>query len=1030
MLRPAIFLILFSWLLCNSMNMTAQQIQAKNEITVMGTVYSSSGEALIGVSVYLNGTTMGTVTDANGAYNITIPDTTLLLTYSMIGYELKRVPIKGSTVVNVTLEPDLVGISEIVVIGYGKQTKEDLTGSVTSINKKSFKNQPITSLEQIIQGRSAGVEVSNSSGAPGGDVKIRIRGANSIFGNNNPLVVIDGIVDADMNNITANDIESIELLKDASSTAIFGSRGANGVVLVTTKSGSSDEVRINVNTFYSVRTLPKKIDFLNASQFVELYNIYDSTMRYVPGFNFTPAFSDDEVAYFEENPGTDWQDELFRTATASNIELSVQGGDKNMNYYISGGYINEEGILINTDFKRYNINAKISARLSKKIKISTNIIASQKYGHNNLEVGSQYSPIGRLPQWVATEPVWDESGDFYNYSPDHGAVTGNPVGIQMTQNSYQTKKTFIPSGNITYQLLPDLEIKLSGAIDIGQTTNNYINNNELLEGPSGQSAAGSSSHSGKRGQYSVIATYTKKIGEHKIQATGIYEQSSYIEEGFYANAVNLNSYLYSYYNLSLSSSQTAGSYYYDEYLRSQAFRINYALHEKYYLTSTIRRDGSSKFNEDNRYGIFPSAALAWRLSEEEFISSLGVFHNLKLRASYGVTGSQAVGSYATLANFIQNSSVDYVEGGPFGSNLTGLGIGAPGNPYLKWESTGQTDIGLEMGFFQGRLNMEIDLYRKITSDLLLNYELPYYAGNATVIRNIGKISNKGIDIMMNGALINKSDFTWQMDANFSINRNLVLDLGEEEQIFPGSKYADASATLTIIKEGEPLGTFYGYKYLGVWKSEETDQAALFGNKPGDAKYEEVLLDSSINTSDLQIIGCAQPDFIYGFNNTFRYKKLTLNIFLQGVKGGQVFNGMAQKSAGLFGQSKAFTSPDIYNRWTLENENTDIPAFSGSSALYPGSSRWLQDGSYLRIKNLSLSYNLPPSLLRSLSISVLQIYCSAVNLYTFTKYTGYDPEVSTAGNTLGGGSQTDVDQNIDTGAYPNARSFTLGLKVTF
>jgi len=1021
---------LFSLIVLIEHCVTAQENTPNKYRRISGMVKSETGESLPSVNIVVEKTTIGTVSGIDGEYSLNVPDSALYLTFSMIGFESNRVEIKGQTVINVNLIPDLVALSEVVIVGYGQQNKRDLTGSVSSISDKDFKLQPVTSVDQVLQGRTSGVEVSNSSGAPGGDVKIRIRGANSIIGNNNPLIVLDGIVDADMRSVNSNDIESIEILKDASSTAIFGSRGANGVVIITTKSGNDGKSKISFNTFQSVSQLPKQVDYLNAGDFATLYNIYDSTVRYVPGFPFIPAFTSEEIESYKKNGGTDWQDELFRTGKTQSYDLSVQGGSKDTKYYLSGEYLNQEGILINSDYKRYAVKAKVETNISENLKVSAILSGNQQFGHNNNDVGSQYSTIGRMPQWVATESVWDESGEYYNYSPKHGAVAGNPVGLQMTQNTNVKTNTFIPSGVISYSIIPELIVKATGAVEIKNRDGNYFNNNELLLGPSGQPAAGVNDHQSTRLQYNIVATYTKSFNVHDVSLTGIYEESGFKEEGSYADAANLNSPIYGYHNLALSASQQASSYYYDEYLRSFAFRLNYTLLKRYLFTATVRRDGSSKFKGKNKYGMFPSAALGWRLSDEQFIKNLNIFSNLKLRISYGITGSQAVGSYATLPSFVQNSSVDYVVNGPSGSNTTGLGIGSPGNPDLKWESTTQTDIGLEMGFFEGRLSFEGDYYDKHTNDLLLNYQLPYYAGNATIIRNIGKISNKGFEFVVNITPVNTSDFSWKVGFNFSLNRNKVINLGDETQIFPGSKYADASSTLTIIKVGEQLGTFYGYKYLGVWKSDEADQAAIYGNKPGDAKYNDLNNDSIINTYDLQIIGHAQPDFIYGINNTFRYKNLDINLFIQGVHGGQVFNGMRQKSLGLFGQSRAFTSPELFNRWSPENEDTDIPAFSGSSALYPGSSRWLENRSFLRIKNITISYTLPSKIIEPVNISMLQVYVSATNLITITKYKGYDPEVSSAGNTLGGGSYTDIDQNIDTGAYPNARTYTVGLKVTF
>ncbi|MFA6404202.1 MAG: TonB-dependent receptor [Salinivirgaceae bacterium] len=1029
-LKPSILKYFLLAIILFNVLLTKSQENALNNKLISGLVTTGDNELLPGVNISVEGTSIGTVSSTDGTYTIKIPESAKTLVFSMIGFENKTVSISGQSLINVVLIPDLISISEVVIVGYGKQKKQDITGSVSSVSTKDFDLQPVTGVNQVLQGRSAGVEVVSNSGAPGGDVKIRIRGANSIIGNNNPLIVVDGVIDIDLNSISPNDIQSIEILKDASSTAIFGSRGANGVVIVTTKSGSDGKAKVSFNTFFSMSELPKKIDYLNAGEFANLYNIYDSTIRYVPGFVFYPAFTDEEVAFYEDNGGTDWQNELFRQGSTESYELAIQGGNKDTKYYISGEYLNQNGIVVNSGYKRFSVRSKLASDITEKLNINLNISGNHQKGRNNNDVGSQFSPIGRMPQWVATESVWDETGAYYNYSPEHGAVAGNPIGLQMTQNTDIITNSFLPSAGVNYTILPGFDVKASVAVEVKQVTNNTFNNNELLLGPNGQSTAGVSNHQSYRNQYSIIANYEKEIDNHSFGITGIYEESGFKQEGCYANANDLNSSLYGYHNLALSASQQASSYYYDEYLRSFAARINYSFLKKYLFTATVRSDGSSKFKDENKYGFFPSAALGWRMSEEEFIKNLNVFSNLKFRLSYGITGSQAVGSYSTLPYFVQNSSTDYGVNGPTGMNSTGLGIGSPGNPDLKWESTAQSNIGLEMGFFKGRLDLEADFYNKITSDLLLNYQLPYYAGNAPIIRNIGEVSNKGFELMANATAFNSGNINWKIGFNFSLNRNEVLDLGDEDQIFPGSKYGDESSSLTIIKVGEELGTFYGYKYLGVWKSYEADEAAIYGNKPGDAKYNDLNNDGLINTLDLQIIGQAQPDFSYGINNTFSYKNFEVNIFIQGVKGGQIFNGIDQKSFGLFGQSKAFTSPELFNRWTPENEDTEIPAFSGSSILYPGSSRWLEDRSFVRLKNLTVAYNIPEQILTKANITQFQLYISGTNLLTFTKYKGYDPEGSTAGNTVGGGSNTDVDQNIDTGAYPNSRTYTIGLKVSF
>ncbi|MEP0367517.1 MAG: TonB-dependent receptor [Cyclobacteriaceae bacterium] len=1011
------------------LTLTVFELHGQDKV-VSGVVLDSNEEPLIGAHVLVVGTNEGTITDVFGGFNLTVVDSASSLAVSMIGFEAKTVDIKTGQKMKIILLDDIDLMEEVVVIGYGTQKKEDFTGSISSIDNDIFENQPITRIDNALSGRAAGVQVNANSGAPGGDVKIRIRGANSILGNNQPLIVIDGVIGADMQLISQSDIKSIDILKDASATAIYGSRGANGVVMITTKEGSKDRVSVNLHSFYSVSKLPKKIDYLSAVEFAELYNEYDRDIYYNPLFPYEAPFSDGEIDAFRTNAGTDWQDEIFRTGQTQSHEISVRGAKESIKYALAASYLDQEGILINTGFERFNIRSKVDIDLTDKWQLGLNVFGSRLKGKNNTNVGSQYGAIGRMPQWVATESVFDDSGEFYNNSPEFGAVTGNPVGLQNTQQFGYTTDNYLPSASLSYQILPSLDIKGSASLDVRNQTNNYFNDNYLLEGPSGVTSAGLSSSRSVRAQYSLISNYKKTFGIHDIQLTGIYEATSFKDEGFGADASDLNSSFLQYYNLSLSGNQRTSSYYYDEYLSSLAFRVNYILNYKYLLTATIRRDGSSKFYGDNKFSVFPSVALAWHLGDEDFIKDTNLFSTLKLRTSYGLTGNQAVGSYGTLPYFVQNPTVDYSPGGPTSESITGLGIGAAGNRSLKWETTKQLDLGMEMGFWGDRIYLSFDYYEKNTEDLLLDFRLPFYVGNGVVISNIGEVSNKGTEFSISSIIVDKDGLKWDVSGNISFNRNKVLDLGEEEEIFPTTRYGDADASINIIKVGHSLGTFYGYKFEGVWKSNEADQAALYGNVPGDAKYKDLNEDNIIDTEDLGVIGEAQPDFIYGFSSNVSYRAFSLSVLFQGVKGGQVFNGMHQKSVGLFGQSQAFTSPDHYERWTEDNENTNVPAFSTSSKLFANSSRWLQDGSYLRLKNITLSYNLPFSIVNKTPISSAQVYLSGDNLWTKTNYLGYDPEASSAGNTVGGGSNTDVDQNIDTGAYPSPRSLTVGVKIGF
>ncbi|WP_417860001.1 SusC/RagA family TonB-linked outer membrane protein [Winogradskyella sediminis] len=998
---------------------------------ISGKVVDESGMPLPGANIVVKDSNIGTITDFDGLFQLNVPEGTEMVQVSMVGFKTIDVLLDGKTQFNIVLPEDVSQLSEVVLIGYGgARKKEDLTGSVGVLSSKDFEDQPVTRVEQALSGRSAGVQVKTNSGAPGGNLSIRIRGANSITGNNQPLIVIDGVIGANFQLVNPNDIESIQVLKDASSTAIYGSRGANGVVIVSTKSGRNKKPVISFNTFQSISTLPKKIDYLNAAEFAELYNSYDRDLNFVPGV-YVPPFSDEDIERYENEGGTDWQDELFREAISKSYQLSVGGGGEKVNYYISGEYLDQEGIVVNSSFQRYNLRSKVEVALTDKLDLTLNMGWSKLKGKNNEDVGHQLGAIGRLPQWVAIEPVWEDYGVLYNNTPQYGAVSGNPVGLQYAYISQNETSIFQPSFNLSYKILEGLSAKLFGSYEGTKTTVYNLENNHILDaGPEVISRASINNIDRERGQVNFIVDYTKEFGDHNIQATAIYESGNYIEKGNFNGANGLNDVSLGWNNLSLSESQTSSSYYYDEYYNSLALRVNYGYLDRYLFTATVRRDGVSKFHGDNRFSTFPSLAFAWNAGKEAFVQDLDVFSSLKFRASWGDSGSHAIGSYATLPYFIQNGESNYHPNGPGTGTYVGLGVGAPGNESLKWETTTQYDVGIEMGFFNNRLSLEADYYNKDTNDLLVNTLLPEYLGGETVLKNVGSINNKGFEFTVNANPIRNDFFTWDVSANISVNRNEVVDLGGDELVLSSALYGDSATPITAIQLGQPLGSFYGYNFQGVWKSTEAAEAATFGNVPGDARYEDINNDGEIDSEDLSVIGNAQPDFIFGFSNTMKFGNLDFSFVLTGQKGGETFNGIYQKSVGLYGQSRAFTSPEWYNRWRPGHEDTDVPAFSSTSQSYPNSSRWLEDASFLRIQNITLAYNLKKEFITDLGLSEFQVYINAENVHTWTNYSSYNPDISSAGRSTGGGSGTDVDQNIDTGAYPIPRTFTLGLKVKF
>lgn len=1007
----------------------ARAQELKREVS--GKVIDEKGMPLAGANILVKERNVGTMTDFDGYFKLSITNEVKELQISMLGFKTQNVIIGDKLEFEIVLKEDVNQLSEIVLIGYGgAKKKEDLTGSVGTLSSKDFKDQPVTRVEHTLSGRTAGVQVKSNSGAPGGNLSIRIRGSNSIKGNNQPLVVIDGVIGANFQLVNPNDIESIQILKDASSTAIYGSRGANGVVIIATKSGKNKKPVISFNTFHSASFLPRKIDYLNAAEFAELYNSYDRDLNFIPGV-YTPPFSEADIAMYEQDGGTDWQDELFRQAYSNNYQISVAGGADKVKYYLSGEFLNQEGIVINSSFKRYNLRSKVDVELNDKMDLTLNMGWSKLKGVNNEDVGHQLGAIGRLPQWSPIEPIWDIEGVLYNNTPQYGAVSGNPVGLQYANISHNETSIFLPSVNFSYEIIEGLKANLFGSYENTNTTVFNLENNHILDpSPDVVSRASINNIGRERGQVNLILDYSKELGEHKIQATGIYESGNYTEKGNFNGANGLNDVTLGWDNLALSESQTSSSYYYDEYYNSLALRVNYSFLERYLLTATVRRDGVSKFQGDNRYSTFPSFALAWNLGKEEFIQNVDVFSNLKLRASWGESGSHAIGSYATLPYFIQNGESNYHPNGSGTQTYVGLGVGAPGNEDLKWETTAQFDLGLEVGLFNNRLNFEADYYNKDTNDLLVDVTLAEYIGGESILKNIGTINNQGFEFSVNSKPIITDFFSWDVSANISVNRNTVVDLGGDDLVLASTLYADSTTPITAIKVDEPLGSFYGYNFLGVWKSNEATEAAAFGNKPGDAKYEDVNGDGQIDSEDLKIIGNAQPDFTFGFSNTLNFGDVNFSFILTGQKGGKIFNGVYQKSIGLYGQNRAFTSPEWYNRWRVNNEDTDVPAFSSTSQNFPNSSRWLQDASYLRVQNITLSYDFNKEFISKLNLSEFQFYINAENVFTWTNYTGYSPDISSAGRSTGGGSTTDVDQNIDTGAYPVPRTFTIGLKAKF
>lgn len=990
-------------------------------IIVNGKVTGETGEALPGVTVLLKGTTTGTATDASGNYVFNVPNANGTLVVSFIGFQTQEVPINNRTTINISLATDAKALSEVVVVGYGTQRKADITGSISSVSTKDFENQPVTRPDQILQGRASGVQVTSAAGAPGGDVRIRIRGTNSLIGDNEPLYVVDGFVGADFNTINPNDIASMEVLKDAASTAIYGSRGANGVVIITTKTGKKGSMQVDFMTRISASELIERYNTMNAADFAETVNARAQALTPAGG-TYTPRFTDAEIQNFRQNGGTDWQNEIFRTALGQEYQLGFSGGSEKTSYLVNGNYLKQEGIIENSDYKRYSIRSNITTQISNKFSTRLNFTGTRRENHNTSGTSQRSGSLAQALAWAPTTPVRDASGQYIIKDPV-SSIFSNPVAINNETDNRNERTNLNLIGGLNYSFIPELSLDIQYGINYGN--NQYKD----FAGPAITTNNPSASRNSTEDvmlQNTNNLTYKNVFNQnHSLEVTGVVEAQKFMATGFGVNVSGLTYPSQSYNNLALSLSSQVNSGYQEWALFSLLGRINYAFKERYLFSAAVRRDGSSKFQGDNKYSVFPSVSAGWRLSEEGFMQNLPLFSNFKLRGSWGLTGNQGISPYRTLSTYVTNlDDAGAVFNGNGGTIISGINLGNPGNPELKWETTEQLNLGADIEILSGRVSFSADYFVKNTRDLLQDQPLPGYLGGYAILVNIGDMQNKGWEFSLGGVPVNRGDFSWNSSVNVSMVKNKLVSLG--------GGVTEKRLNQFILRPGEPMGTFYGYNYLGTWKPDQADEAARYNLKPGDARYEDVDNDGVYNDKDWQIIGHALPKTSLGWNNTFNYKALSLNIFFQGLYGMDKLN--YSYAYGMLGSTdaKEVIFEDIKNRYIPGvNETSDIPAFSSApSNSFTQSSRFIESAGFLRLKNLSLSYGLPKTSMRN--IAGIRVFASATNLLTFTKYKGIDPEANS--NSVSGvgweGYGADAQQGIDFGAYPNSKVYTVGLNLSF
>lgn len=1034
--------------------------------SVTGRVVADNGEPLKGANILVKGTSRGVSSDDNGNFTISVPSGATTLVVSYTGFVSQEIAIRGKNAVSVTLISDASALNEVMVVGYGTQRKSDLTGAISSVKGSDLNKLPTQRIDQALQGRATGVSVQNTDGEPGGNVTIRIRGGNSITGGNGALVVIDGVQGGDITTLNPNDVQSVEVLKDASATAIYGARGANGVILVTTKRGASGKTAFSYNGSVGVQRIGRKLDLMSAADFARKSNDFAASQDGTVNSPITPVlpFTDKQIEDLEASGGVDWQDELYRNGVVQNHQLSASGGSENARYFVSGGYLNQDGIVLNTNYQRYSLRSNLDLKLAKWIDGGLNLkLVKDKGNVPPTGEGTYYGDIlGQVINTVArfdpATPIYDENG-AYNFralrgGPGNAKVYADPDVWNPVATALETKAE---KNNINADISAFLDFKLMQGLTLRVTGGAIVINTDAFRyfGTKTQPGVGQNGNgiitndNSQFYQNSNILTYNRSIfGKDQLTVTAVAEQQVFLGKGFLVNASGFPSDLTGINDLGGASLiNERRTYKTKQILNSYLGRINYVFDNRYMLTASLRADGSSVFGDNNKWGYFPSAAVAWRVSEEGFLKDSRVISELKFRASWGETGNQAIEPYGSLATVASGFNYGYLGDG---STSIGYTLTRAANPNLKWETTAQADIGVDMGFFNGRLTATVDLYRKRTTDLLLNKQVEDYTGYASILSNVGSLENKGIEISLGGQPVVNNKFSWNTNVNVSFNRSKVLSLADGATSLTvitntggGYRiYTGGNNALKQIRVGEQMDQLLGYVVLGTWGTNEAAEAASYGQAPGELKFLDVNNDGRITRADdgQQVIGNAAPKFFYGWHNMIRYNNFDLSFLIQGNYGNDIFNAVRIKTeAANYG-----TSVNLKNRWTPDNQNTDVPGFLSTrerDAMNLGSnttadatggtdnrwSRYVEDGSYLRLNNITLTYHIPSDLLKKVSITGLSVYATASNLFTITNYTGYDPEVSSFNR---GPRVRSGGLGIDLSNYPTAKTVLFGINLTF
>ena len=950
--------------------------------TIKGVINDEQGETIIGASVIIKGEDTGTTSDMDGRFTLEAPEGAILV-ISYIGYHTQEVKVRKRSLLRVVLKEDNQLLDEVVVVGYGTVKKSDLTGAVSGVSNRQYKNQPVQRVENILQGRTPGVEVTATSGMPGASMKVRVRGTTSINKSSDPLYVIDGIISSSgLDGINPSDIQSMEILKDASSTAIYGSRGSNGVILITTKQGSEGKAQVTFDASVGLSTVRKQYDLLNAYE-------YATALNDIRGSSTISA--EDLEAYKNGTKGINWTDLLTRTGITQDYRLAISGGNEKVKYLISGNVLDQEAITIMSDYKRYGIRANIDSEVKPWLTISAKLNASSLHKHN--EGGANWLHV---TNFSPTMELKDPETGVYNTDP-YNMIGSSPYGDMIVNNSDSYSYNLNANLTLLFKIMKGLTLSVQGGYDYDNSPSYSFRSK--LDSPGAINSASNTNALHNYWQNTNNLTWQKQFGDHSFTAMGVWEISRSWDSQLKGTGSNLNNESVGYWNLGNAAIRDASNSYTEFSLASGIVRANYDYKKRYFITAALRADGSSKFQGDNKWGYFPSAAVAWDIAQESFMSNQHVLDQLKLRASFGVTGNQDIAAYSTLGML---SGASYGWGTSTSSTgYWGYQFATPG---ITWEKTYQYDLGLDMSI--GGFNITVDWFKKQTKDLLFQKQVPKYNGGGTYWVNQGKLNNTGVELSLTTFPV-KEAVTWETSLNASYVKNEVADLAGDDFVLTAN-YSDLGGPMQIMKPGYPMGSFYVYQ----WKGFDDKGANLYQKADGS-------LTTNPTSDDLVVKGQASPKWTVGWNNTVTWKNWTLNVFFNAATGYDRLNISRFMAASMTGVSRFVTLRDAYFKgWDHVANKADAlyPSLTNTdNKSYANSDFWLEDASFIKLKNISLSYRIPRRVLKFASV---QLSVSAQDLFTITRYKGMDPEVYTSYD------------GLDYGAYPIPRTITFGAKFRF